>query len=141
MRFSSRLVLAGSVLGMFAASSGAVLLMPDRAEDTAVPVPELAAAAEPQAPAPVEVAGPAATPITGAQIAALALAPARDRAATLVAERAAAEAAAEAERARAEDEDSSDERRTERDQWRELSDEIRAACEDGRIRGAICRGA
>lgn len=139
VRFPPRLVLAASVLGVFAASSGTALLMPERTE-AAVPLPEIAAAppsqaaAEPQAPEPVAPAATAGPAITGAQIAELALAPARDRAAAIVAERARAEAA-EAERAR-------DDRgsRSRADQWQELRDEIREACDDGRLRGQICRG-
>jgi hypothetical protein len=127
VRFPPRLVLAASAIGMVAASSGAVLLMPGSTEAAAVPVPEIISPAQQQAPAPAE---PVATPgpaITGAQIAALALAPARDRAAALIEE----EARADAERAeRREDDD---------DRWDDLRDEIREACDDGRIRGQICR--
>ena len=117
---------------MVAASTGAVLLMPGNAEDTAVPVPEITSAADQQqaaAPAePVVSTGPA---ITGAQIAGLALAPARDRAAALIEEQ--ARARAEEQRARAE------QRADDGDRWDELRDEIREACDDGRIRGQICR--
>jgi hypothetical protein len=138
-------VLAASVLGMFAASSGTVLMLPERAEGPSVPAPELAAATEPQALTPAEPASPAAAAapvgpaVTGEQIAALALAPARERAAELIAqlERAEAEAAA---RAAAQQEDEPDSP-SQREQWRELRDEIREACEDGRIRGPICRDA
>jgi hypothetical protein len=107
-----------------------VLLMPGNAEDTAVPVPEITSPADQQqAPAPAEPAVSAGPSITGAQIAALALAPARDRAAALIE----AQARAKAEEAR-------DERRAgDGDRWDELRDEIREACDDGRIRGQICR--
>jgi hypothetical protein len=74
------------------------------------------------------VTAPAPT-ITGAQIAALALAPARDRAAALIKEQ--ARAAAEEER--------SERRGDDDDRWDELREEIREACDDGRIRGQICR--
>jgi hypothetical protein len=127
VRFPPRLVLAASAIGMVAASSGAVLLMPGNTKATPVPVPEITSPAQQQAPAPVE---PAATPgpaITGAQIATLALAPARDRAAALIEEETRAEAARAARR---EGDD---------DRWDELRDEIRDACDDGRIRGQICR--
>jgi hypothetical protein len=130
VRFPSRLALAASVLGVFAAGSGAVLTMPERAEGAAVPVPEITSAAAPQAPAPVEPAAAPGPAITGEQIAALALAPARDRAAALIEEQ-----AREAQRARsARDSDSRDDS----GRWRELRDELREACEEGRIRGDIC---
>lgn len=130
LRFPPRLVLAASVLGVFAASSGTALSMPERVED-AVPIPDIAPAAQPQAqgPAPAEPVASGGPAITGAQIAALALAPARDRAAALIKE----QAEAEEERDRAE-RDSDD-----GDRWDELRDEIREACDDGRIRGQICR--
>jgi hypothetical protein len=131
VRFVPHLALAASVLGVFAASSGTALMLPERAEDPAVPLPEIAAVPAPQAPAAVEPAAAAGPGITGAQIAALALTPARDRAAAIVAEQAKAEAA-QAQRARAE-------RGNDGDQWDELSEQIREACEDGRIRGQICR--
>jgi hypothetical protein len=128
VRFPPRLVLAASAIGMVAASSGAVLLLPGDAQGAAVPVPEITSPSRQQAPAPAEPvsAGPA---ITGAQIAALALSPARDRAAALIQE----QAKVEEERARAE-RDSDDD-----DRWDDLRDEIREACDDGRIRGQICR--
>ncbi len=135
-------MLAASALGMVAASSGAVLLIPGPAEDT-VPVPEITSAAEQQqaptpagqqqAPAPAEPVASAGPGITGAQIAALALGPARDRAAALI------EAQARAEAEQASDDDDSDARGNNSERWRELRDELREACEDGRIRGQICR--
>jgi hypothetical protein len=141
VRFQSRAVLAGSALAMLAASSGVALLMPESADDPAVGVPGFAASQE-SLPAVEDdaTARPVAPPVTGAQIAALALAPARDRAETLIAERAKAEAAAEAEQAdEDDDEDDSSESAGRSEQWRELRDRIREACEDGRIRGQICR--
>lgn len=128
MRFPPRLVLAASALGMVAASSGAVLLMPEPTEARAVPVPEITSPQQ-QAPAPVEPVAAPAPAITGAQIAAIALAPARDRAAALIEEQARAEAEQERAARRADDDD----------RWDELRDEIREACDDGRIRGQICR--
>lgn len=129
MRFPPRLVLATSAIGMVAASSGAVLLMSGNTEAAAVPVPEITSPAQQQQPAPAEpVAAPRPT-ITGAQIAALALAPARDRAAALIEE----QVRAEAERASDEGDDSDDER------WDELREKLREACDDGRLRGPICR--
>jgi hypothetical protein len=128
VRFPPRLVLAASAIGMVAASSGAVLLMPGNAENTAVPVPEFTSAADQQrAPAPAEPAVSAGPAITGAQIAALALAPARDRAAALIEE----QARAKAEQAARRSDDT--------DRWDDLRDQIRDACDDGRIRGPICR--
>jgi hypothetical protein len=139
VRFPSRVMLAGSVLGVFAVSSGVVLLMPGGTDDADVSLPEFAASSESEALAPAEPAVAVEPAISGAQIAELALAPARDRAATLIAERAEAEAAAEQAREDDdEDDDSSD--RVRSDDWRELRDRIREACEDGRIKGQICRG-
>jgi hypothetical protein len=128
VRFPPRLVLVASAIAMVAASSSAVLLMPGNTQAAVVPVPEITSPAQQQqAPSAAE---PAATPgpaITGAQIAALALAPARERAAALIEE----ESRAEAERiARRAGDD---------DRWDDLRDEIRDACDDGRIRGEICR--
>ena len=139
MRFPPRLALAASVLGVFAASSGTALMLPERAEEPVVPVPELAAASQPQAQSPAGPAAPVAPVVTGEQIAALALAPARERAAALVAERERVEAE-ESARAAARGDSEPESARERRDQWRELRDEIREACDDGRIRGPICRG-
>ncbi|MHA6627093.1 hypothetical protein ACU61A_16795 [Pseudonocardia sichuanensis] len=142
MRFQSRAVLAGSALAVFAASSGVALLMPERGDDAAVGVPEFAASQESLPAVPDDASARAvAPPVTGAQIAALALAPARDRAEALIAERAKAEAeAAEAEQSdEDDDEDGSSDSAGRSEQWRELRDRIREACEDGRIRGQICR--
>ena len=128
MRFPPRLVLAASAIGMIAASSGAVLVMPGNTEAAAVPLPEITSAADQQqVPAPAEPAVAAGPAITGAQIADLAFAPARDRAAALIEEQARAKAA-RAERQAGDD-----------DRWDDLRDEIRDACDDGRIRGPICR--
>ncbi|OZM83800.1 hypothetical protein [Pseudonocardia sp. MH-G8] len=143
VRFQSRAVLAGAALAMFAASSGVALLMPDPADDPTVGVPEFAASQQ-SLPAVPDDAGarPVAPPVTGAQIAALALAPARDRAETLIAERAKAEA--EAAAAEDDDEDDDDEADSSNsssraEEWRELRNRIKEACADGRIRGQICR--
>ncbi len=132
MRFAPRLALAVSAAGMVAASGGAVLSMSQPAEPAAVPVPEFASSGQRQAPAPAEQ--PVANPepaITGAQIAALAFAPARERAAALIEEQVRAEA--EAKRANAE------RRGDDEDRWEDLSDKIREACDDGKLRGPICR--
>jgi hypothetical protein len=107
-------------------------LLPGDAQGAAVPVPEITSPSRQQAPGPAEPVVSAGPAITGAQIASLALTPARDRAAALIEER--ARATAEAERARAERVSGS-----QADRWDELRDEIREACEDGRIRGQICR--
>jgi len=117
---------------MIVASSGVVLSMPGDNEAAAVPLPEITSAAEQQqAPAPVEPVVAAAPAITGAQIADLALAPARDRATVLAEE----EARQKAEQARDRDERGDDDG----DRWDKLREEIRDACDDGRIRGPICR--
>jgi hypothetical protein len=130
VRFPPRFVLAASALGMVAASSGAVLLMPGHTEVAAVPVPEITSPPQQQAPTPAEPVVSARPAITGAQIAELALAPARERAAELIEEQ--ARARVEEARARADDD-------SQADRWDELRDDIREACEDGRIRGQICR--
>ena len=68
VRVPSRLALAASVLGVFAASSGTALSMPERVED-AVPIPDIAPAAQPQAqaPAPAEPVASAALLVTSAR--------------------------------------------------------------------------
>jgi hypothetical protein len=124
VRFPARLVLAGSVLGVFAASSATVYSLSEDVDDAAVTVVYDASSDE----APAEPAPPVPT-VTGAQLAALAVTPARDRAAALIAEREAAE------RARLEDEDDDRERSPEERIRAALQD----ACDDGRIRGVICR--
>jgi hypothetical protein len=130
VRFPPRLVLAASALCMVAASSGTVLVMSGKADVAPVPVPEITSVSpEVRSPAPSEQVGSAGPAITGAQIAGIALAPARDRAAALIEE----QVRAEAERASDEGDDSDDER------WDELRDKIREACDDGRLRGPICR--
>jgi hypothetical protein len=142
VRFQSRAVLAGAALAMFAASSGVALLMPDPANDPAVGVPEFAASQQSLPAVPDDAsARPVAPPVTGAQIAALALAPARDRAETLIAERAKAEAEAAASEQEDEDDDEADSSNSSSraDEWRELRNRIKEACDDGRIRGQICR--
>jgi hypothetical protein len=130
VRFPPRLVLVASALCMVAASSGTALVMSGEADVAPVPVPEITSVSpEVQSPAPAEQIGSTGPAITGAQIAGLALAPARDRAAALIEE----QVRAEAERASDEGDDSDDER------WDELRDKIREACDDGRLRGPICR--
>jgi hypothetical protein len=129
VRFPPRLVLAASALGMVAASSGAVLLMPEPTKTGGVPVPEITSPAQQQQQAPAEPVTAPVPAITGAQIAELALAPARDRAAALIEEQARAEAEEERAERRGDDDD----------RWDELREEIREACDDGRIRGQICR--
>jgi hypothetical protein len=145
VRFPSRLVLAGSVLSALAASSGTALTMPDRIADAAVAVPDFPATPGNRTAQPSTGSITVGPPVTGAQIAALAVAPARERAATLIAERAQAEAAAaEAERARLEAEQAAarpQPGRNPSNDWREMRERLREACDDGRIRGAICRGA
>lgn len=109
--------------------------MENNVADAAVGDPQLAAAADDQAATPSESSLTTGPPVTGAQIAALATTPARDRTAALVAERAKAEAA-EAERARAEADDDSDGS----EYLRELRQRFKKACDEGIIEGAVCRG-
>jgi hypothetical protein len=140
-------VLAASVLAALAASAGTVLTMPDYAADAAEPGSGFAAApglgaGEPGAPT---VAGP---PVSGAQIAGLALAPARDRATEVAAEQAAAATAAKAaaeERARQQaaqeaEPDQKPPSRAGMSDWEKFRKELKEACDDGRVRGQICNG-
>jgi hypothetical protein len=164
----SRLLLAGSLLGLVTASGGAMLIATSGTATAAEKTPrfdETAAAAvhAPEsgttAPAAVKVpefdstvpdpAAPvAAPPVTGAQIAGLALNPARDRVAAILAERtqaedAAREVAAKAAAARAEAQRAAaakpppDPRQ---EAYQRMHNRIREACDDGRLRGSICRG-
>jgi hypothetical protein len=155
-------VLAASVLAALATSGGTVLTMPDSpadaAEPGAVPAPQPAAPVSAALPAPAEAAAEPATvpqalgpPVSGAQIAGLAVEPARQRADAIAADQAAAEAAARAaeeERARREaeedDEDDDEDARPgqqRQNSWDEFRRELREACQEGRIRGQVCRGA
>ena len=122
--FPARLVLAGSVLGVFAASSGTVYSLSEDVGDASVTVYDASSDQAPAEPAP-----PVPT-VTGAQLAALAVGPARERAAALIAEREAAERASR----EAEDDDDGDRSPEER-----IRAALQDACDDGRIRGVICR--
>jgi conjugal transfer/entry exclusion protein len=125
VRFPARLVLAGLVLGTISVGSGTVYALSAGVEDAAIAVPDLSTA-----PAP-EALPPAAPTVTGAQLAALAAVPARERATAIVAERAAAEAAERARRAAAEQQERSREER--------IREAVRKACAQGTLRGVICR--
>src|ERR1700754_2488875 len=101
--FPSRSLLTCSVIGVMAASSGAAFSMAPTSAASAVRVPDFGkqpAAAAPVRPAPPPAAVPAIVvpPVTGAQIAGLAIAPARDRVDAIVAEKAKSAAVAEAAR-------------------------------------------
>ncbi|WP_433557953.1 hypothetical protein ACQPWY_04245 [Pseudonocardia xinjiangensis] len=171
MGIPSRLLLAGSVLGLVTASGGAMLIATSgtataaektpRFDDTAaaaVHTPEPAGTApaavkvpefDSTVPAPGDPATPiAAPPVTGAQIAGLALNPARDRVAAILAERTRAEevareVAAKAAAARAEAQRAAaakpppDPRH---EAYQRMHARISEACDDGRLRGSICRG-
>lgn len=133
MPFPNRPLLAVAVLGALVASGSTALLLPGSASTGRVPVPEFNAPSQPQAATSPIVPIATTPPITGAQIAALAVTPARERATAIVAEQArvAAEAAAAAQAApppRANDVD-------------RLREELRRACAKGTIRGSVCRGA
>jgi hypothetical protein len=145
--FSSRLMLASSVIGVLAASSTAALTMVPGNAHAAVKVPDFDIRAE--APTPAGTAAPAVVPpVTGAQIAGLALAPARDRVNAIVAERAqaaaAAAAAAEASKAaaaRAEAERSAAAGSTAdrgEEAFHRWAAQFRQACDDGRVHGEVC---
>ena len=134
------LLVTGSVVAALAASGGTVLTLPDRlAGDDASPtvsptantVPTTATAAS------TESIG---RPVTGAQIAEAALAPARERATAIAEklarqeqERAAAAAAQNTEQTQPPEGD---------DQWGGMSprlrEYVRKACAEGRMRSPIC---
>jgi hypothetical protein len=155
VRFPSRPVLAASVLAALAASGGTVLTMPDEAVvDAAQSAPDLPATPGVPAQNPADAPTVAGPPVSGAQIAGLALAPARERADSLITQRAATEAAAEAaaakvaaeEQARqeAQQEEQANQnaqRRSGNSQWEQFRRDLRKACDEGRIQGQICRGA
>ncbi|MFD1521139.1 hypothetical protein [Pseudonocardia yunnanensis] len=146
MAFSSRGMLASSVIGVLAAGSTAVLTLAPPSAHAAVKVPDFDTHAA--TPTPVGATGAPAIvpPVTGAQIAGLVLTPARDRVNAIIAERAqvaAAEAAkaqaAKAAAARAQDEHQADSRSDRGDEtFRRWTAQFRQACDDGRMRGEIC---
>ena len=151
VRFPSRPVLAASVLAALAASGGTVLTMPDEAVvDAAQSAPDLPATPGVPARNPADAPTVAGPPVSGAQIAGLALAPARERADSLIAQRAAAEAAAAKvaaeEQAQQEAQQEAQpnqnaQRRSGNSQWEQFRRDLRKACDEGRIQGQICRGA
>jgi hypothetical protein len=145
--FSSRVMLASSVIGVLAAGSTAALTMAPPSAHAAVKVPDFDSHAA--APAPVRTASAPAVvpPVTGAQIAGLVLTPARDRVNAIIAERAEAAAAAEAaEAARAaavreqEEHQATSRWRADRgdETFRRWAAQFRQACDDGRMHGEIC---
>ncbi|MFC4946958.1 hypothetical protein [Pseudonocardia sp. GCM10023141] len=137
MQFPTRPLLALAVIGTFVASGGTALTLTANAVPDEVGVPEFATPSQPQS-ASVPIAST--PPVTGAQIAALAIAPARERAAAIAAEQAkAAAAAAAAAKASA---DAEAERTAARPESRNdrLRAEIKQACAIGLIRGPVCRG-
>ncbi|MEJ3653752.1 hypothetical protein WEH80_12280 [Actinomycetes bacterium KLBMP 9759] len=122
MRFPSRLVLTATVLAMFVAGTVAAVSLPGAETAPPVSVPAFDAQPLPEqaAPAPI-VTGP---PVSGKQLAADAIAPARKRVEALVGE------------TEQDGEDDGDEDRSSR----QLRKQIRQACDDGRLRGLICEG-
>jgi len=147
--FSSRVMLASSVIGVLAAGSTAVLTMAPPSAHAAVKVPDFDSHAA--APAPTGAAGAPAIvpPVTGAQIAGLVLTPARDRVNAIIAERAQAAAAAEAAKAEAARaaaaQDQEEHQATSRsgagrgdETFRRWASQFRQACDDGRVHGEIC---
>ncbi|MDT7649059.1 MAG: hypothetical protein QOI36_465 [Pseudonocardiales bacterium] len=145
VRFPSRFVLASSVLGVLAASSSAALTMTGGTADAAVKVPEFDNSAAPSVPARATAPLTDAPPVTGAQIAGLAVTPALDRVAAIIAERAQAAAAAEAAKAeaakqaaRAAAPQPAPERSSRDEEFRKLAAQIQQACDDGRLHGRIC---
>lgn len=157
MVFPSRMVLASSALGILAASSGAVLTLTTDSATAAVQVPVFDHSAVPSVPTGVAEPLTAAPPVTGAQIADLAVAPARARVTAIITERAraAAESAARAERqaaaqaaaTRAEAArqaapepapEPEPEPSSRNEDFRRMAEQIHQACDDGRLRGRIC---
>ncbi|WP_433292455.1 hypothetical protein ACQPZQ_04900 [Pseudonocardia sp. CA-142604] len=148
MAFSSRVMLANSVIGVLAAGSTAVLTLAPPSAYAAVKVPDFDTHAA--APTPVGATGAPAIvpPVTGAQIAGLVLTPARDRVNAIIAERAqaaaAAQAKAEAARAAAdrEQDDHQADSRAGADRgdetFRRWAAQFRQACDSGRLHGEIC---
>jgi hypothetical protein len=145
--FSSRVMLASSVIGVLAAGSTAVLTMAPPSAHAAVKVPDFDSHAA--APVPTGATGAPAIvpPVTGAQIAGLVLTPARDRVNAIIAERAQAAAAAEAakaEAARAAAAREHDEPQARSgggrgdETFRRWASQFRQACDDGRVHGEIC---
>jgi hypothetical protein len=147
--FSSRVMLASSVIGVLAAGSTAVLTMAPPSASAAVKVPDFDSHAA--APTSVSTAGAPAVvpPVTGAQIAGLVLTPARDRVNAIIAERAQAAAAAKAAKAEAtraaaarEQEEHQGTSRSWADRgdnsYRRWAAQFRQACDDGRVHGEIC---
>jgi hypothetical protein len=145
--FSSRVMLASSVIGVLAAGSTAVLTMAPPSAHAAVKVPDFDSHAAVPAPSP---GAPAVVPpVTGAQIAGLVLTPARDRVNAIIAERAQAAAAAEAAKAEAARaaaaRDQDEHQATSRsgagrgdETFRRWASQFRQACDDGRVHGEIC---
>jgi hypothetical protein len=145
VRFPSRFLLASSVLGVLAASSSAALTMTGGTAGAAVKVPEFDSSAAPSIPARASAPLTDSPPVTGAQIAGLAVTPALDRVAAIIAERAQAEAAAEAAKAEAAKQAArpaaprpAPEYSSREEQLRKLATQIRQACDDGRLHGRIC---
>ena len=147
--FSSRVMLASSVIGVLAAGSTAVLTMAPPSAHAAMKVPDFDSHAAVPAPSRTDGAPAVVPPVTGAQIAGLVLTPARDRVNAIIAERAQAAAAAEAakkEAARAaaaqEEEDHHAGSRSGAhrgdDTFRRWAAQFRQACDDGRVHGEIC---
>lgn len=131
------LLVTGSVVAALAASGGTVLTLPDRlAGGEASPAVTPSAHTQPSAPAPDRI-GP---PVTGAQIAATALAPARERAAVMAANRARQE---EERRAAASATENPHSANGQGDHFRNMSprlqEYVRKACAEGRMRAEICR--
>lgn len=138
MPFPTRPVLAVAVLGALVASGSTALTLPGRASSGHVAVPEFNAPSQPQSASTPLVPIATTPPITGAQIAALAIAPARERATALVAEQARLKAEADAAAAAAAPPAAEPRRGSEADRLRQ---ELRRACASGALRGSICRGA
>ncbi|WP_232665795.1 hypothetical protein [Pseudonocardia sp. TRM90224] len=122
MRYPSRLVLTATVFAMFVAGTVTAVSLPgvEAAPPVSVPAFDSQPLPEQAAPAPI-VTGP---PVSGKQLAAEAIAPARKRVQALV------------DQAEPEADEEGDNDRTSR----QLRKQIRQACEDGRLRGLICEG-
>jgi hypothetical protein len=146
--FSSRVMAAGSVIGVLTAGSTAVLTLAPPSANAAVKVPDFDTHAAAPTPVGATSAPAIVPPVTGAQIAGLVLTPARDRVNAIITERAqaaAAEAAkaqaARAAAARERDEHQADSRSGSDhgdETFRRWAAQFRQACDDGRVHGEIC---
>lgn len=146
MRLPVRFLLLSAVLVALAAGTAAAFTLSAARDRVALPEFATTGVTEPEPPQPLTTGAP----VSGPQIVAQTVVPARQRAEALVAEQqrrqqeqqqaAAAAAAAEEQRARDAARAEPDKRtsRRQQDPWDRFREQIREACQDGRLRGSIC---